>query len=99
MAEYSKRLTPYCKLEIVELKESRLRQNAGPAEEDEVKINEGREILEKIASSDYVITLEIKGKRLSSEKLADKLAELALSVLPEEEKEYLNNVRAFWGIS
>ena len=79
VAEYSKRLTPYCNLEIVELKESRLRQNAGPAEEDEVKINEGREILEKIASSDHVITLEIKGKRLSSEKLADKLAELALS--------------------
>ena len=77
--EYSKRLTPYCSLEIIELKESRLRQNAGPAEEEEVKVNEGREILEKIAPSDYVITLEIKGKRLSSEQLAQKLADLALS--------------------
>ena len=77
--EYSKRLTPYCSLEIAELKESRLRQNAGPAEEEEVKVNEGREILEKIAPSDYVITLEIKGKRLSSEQLAQKLADLALS--------------------
>ena len=79
VAEYSKRLTPYCSLEIVELKEYRLRQNAGPAEEEEVKINEGRGILEKISPADHVITLEIKGKRLSSEKLADKLAELALS--------------------
>ena len=79
VAEYSKRLVPYCSLEIVELKESRLRQNAGPAEEEEVKINEGREILDKIAPSDYVITLEIKGKRLSSEQLADKMADLALS--------------------
>ena len=79
VAEYSKRLTPYCSLEIVELKESRLKQNAGPAEEEEVKINEGREILDKISPSDYVITLEIKGKRLSSEQLADKMADLALS--------------------
>ena len=78
IAEYSKRLTSYCNLEIVELKESRLRQNAGSAEEEEVKVNEGREILEKIAASDYVITLEIKGKRLSSEQLAEKIADLAL---------------------
>ena len=79
VAEYSKRLTPYCSLEIVELKESRLKQNAGPAEEEEVKVNEGREILDKVSPSDYVITLEIKGKRLSSEQLADKMADLALS--------------------
>ena len=79
VAEYSKRLKPYCSLEIAELKESRLKQNAGPAEEEEVKVNEGREILDKIAPSDYVITLEIKGKRLSSEQLADKIAVLALA--------------------
>lgn len=79
VAEYSKRLTPYCSLEIVELKESRLKQNAGPAEEEEVKVNEGQEILDKVSPSDYVITLEIKGKRLSSEQLADNMAELALS--------------------
>ena len=78
VAEYSKRLTPYCSLEIVEMKESRLKQNAGPSEEEEVKVNEGREILEKIALADYVITLEIKGKRLSSEQLADKMADLAI---------------------
>ncbi|MBR2546612.1 MAG: 23S rRNA (pseudouridine(1915)-N(3))-methyltransferase RlmH [Eubacterium sp.] len=79
VAEYSKRLKPYCSLEIIELKESRLRQNAGPAEEEEVKVNEGCEILEKIAPSDYVITLEIKGTRLTSEQLAGKIADLALN--------------------
>ena len=79
VAEYSKRLTPYCSLEIAELKESRLKQNAGPAEEEEVKVNEGREILDKIAAQDYVITLEIKGKRLTSEQLANKIADLALN--------------------
>lgn len=83
IAEYSKRLTPYCSLEIVELKESRLRQNAGPAEEEEVKVIEGQEILEKISPSDYVITLEIKGKRLTSEQLAEKISDLALSAKPD----------------
>ena len=83
VAEYSKRLTPYCSLEIVELKESRLKQNAGPAEEEEVKVNEGKEILEKISPSDYVITLEINGKKLTSEKLAEKISDLAMSAKPD----------------
>ena len=70
IAEYSKRLKPYCALTITELKESRLKANAGPAEEEEVKVNEGRDILSHIGQQDFVITLEIKGKKLTSEKLA-----------------------------
>ncbi len=77
--EYSRRLTPYCSLDIEELKEYRLMQNAGPSEEEEVRVNEGREILEKIQPSDYVISLEIRGKRLSSEELAEKISDLGLS--------------------
>ncbi len=77
--EYSKRLTPYCALKITELKEFRLRQNAGASEEEEVKYNEGQDILSHIGQKDYVITLEIKGKKMSSEQLAGKLSELGLS--------------------
>ena len=77
-AEYSKRLRPYCGLEIDELKEYRLRQNAGPAEEEEVKYNEGQEILDRIGPKDYVITLEIKGKKLTSEGLSSMITELGL---------------------
>ena len=78
IAEYSKRLKPYCGLRITELKESLLKKNAGPAEEEEVKFNEGQEILQKIGPKDYVITLEIKGKKMSSEQLSEKLSELGL---------------------
>ena len=78
IAEYSKRLKPYCALRITELKESLLKKNAGPAEEEEVKFNEGQEILQKIGPKDYVITLEIKGKKMSSEQLSEKLSELGL---------------------
>lgn len=78
VSEYSKRLRPYCRLTVTELKESRLKANAGPAEEEDVKENEGKDILGHIDPQDFVVTLEIKGKKLSSEQLADKLAELGL---------------------
>ncbi|MDD4200201.1 MAG: 23S rRNA (pseudouridine(1915)-N(3))-methyltransferase RlmH [Eubacteriales bacterium] len=76
--EYSKRLGAYCKLQIVELKESLLRSNPSPADEEAVKLAEGREILERIRKSDYVITLEIEGKGLSSEQLADRIDQLGI---------------------
>lgn len=77
--EYSKRLKNYCSLNIVELKETRLPDKAGFAEELFVKETEGAEILKKIKETDYVVTLEVNGKSLSSEKLADKIQNLAVN--------------------
>lgn len=76
--EYSKRLKRFANLEIVELKEARLPENASAKDEEKVKQLEGEEILAKIKKGTYVITLEIKGKELSSEELAKKFADLAL---------------------
>jgi len=78
-AEYTKRLGKYCKIQIVEIKESLLPANASPADEEAVKIAEGKDILSKIKSSDYVITLEIEGKGLSSPELAKHIDKLAIS--------------------
>ena len=77
-AEYVKRLGAYCSPDIVEIRESRLPANASAADEDAVKRAEGEDILRQLDKSDYVITLEIKGKSLSSEQLADKVARLSL---------------------
>ncbi len=79
IAEYSKRLGAYCSLEVIEVKENKLRANPSAADEEAVKAAEGEDILRHINKEDYVITLEIKGKGLSSEKLAEKLDGLALS--------------------
>ena len=76
--EYSKRLGAYCSLEIVELKESLLRANASAADEEAVKRAEGEEILNRIRKTDYVITLEIKGKSLTSEALSEKIEQLGI---------------------
>ncbi len=79
VCEYVKRLGKYCRLQIIEVRESALRANASPADEDITKTSEGREILGKIKPTDYVITLEIKGKPLSSTELAEYIGGLALS--------------------
>lgn len=75
--EYSKRLSSYCNLNIVELKETRLQGNS-MADEAAVKYGEGQEILKKIKDSMYVVTLEVKGKKLSSEDLAAKIEDLSI---------------------
>ncbi|MDY2991510.1 23S rRNA (pseudouridine(1915)-N(3))-methyltransferase RlmH [Hornefia butyriciproducens] len=78
VGEYSKRLGSYCSLRIQELKEARLPAGAGPAEEEAVKIAEGEEILSRVNKDMFVVSLEIRGKRMSSETLAEKLRSLAL---------------------
>ena len=78
VSEYSKRLGAYCSLEIIEVRESRLRANPSAADEEAVKTAEGEDILRHINKEDYVITLEIKGKELSSEQLAEKIDRLGL---------------------
>ena len=70
VAEYAKRLTRFCKFNIVELAESRLEGN----EINKVKLNEGKSILSKLKG--YVIILDLGGNMLSSPDLADKIESL-----------------------
>ena len=77
--EYVKRLTKYCRLDIIELKEAKLPENASPADEEKVKIDEGKAILSKLFEKEYVITLEVLGKQLSSIELAEKISNLGVS--------------------
>lgn len=78
VSEYRKRLSRYCSMEIVELKESRLPDKASQADEENVKVEEGRAILKAVKDGTFVITLEILGKQLSSPELAEKLETLSL---------------------
>ena len=75
--EYMKRLKAYCNPQIIELKESK-QSGEGEAAERMVREREGEEILSRITQNMYVITLEIKGKKLSSEQLAEKIEELSI---------------------
>jgi 23S rRNA (pseudouridine1915-N3)-methyltransferase len=79
IAEYSKRLSRYAKLEIVEVKDEKTPENASEAEESKIKQIEGERLLAKIPDSAFVIALAIEGEELTSVKLAAKIGELALS--------------------
>ena len=72
-AEYSKRISGYANIEIVELKESKLPSNPSESDENSVLIREGQNILGKIKESDYVIAMEIEGEQIDSVDLAKKI--------------------------
>ena len=73
IAEYSKRLSRYCKLEIVEVPDEKTPDGASEALENQIKEKEGEKILSKIADGAYVVALAIEGKHMDSEELAEKM--------------------------
>lgn len=78
--EYLKRLSSYCDIEVVELKEYK-QQGEGAAAEAKVLEEEGLRILSALdacTQGSVVITLEVKGKRMTSEALAEKINTLSL---------------------
>jgi len=78
-AEYAKRLSRYTKFSIVEVADEMTPDNAGEALIEAILKKEGDRILAKIPDSAHVFTLEIKGKRYTSEGLADKIRDITVS--------------------
>lgn len=76
--EYMKRLGKYCKPEIIEVPDEKTPEGAGTVLEEQIKAKEGKRILEKLREDAYVCTLEIGGRKLSSEGLAKWLEKLAV---------------------
>ena len=78
ISEYSKRLSRYCKLDIIEVNDEKTPDNASEKEEQIIKDKEGEAILKHIKDNMYLIALDLKGKMLSSEELADEIKNLGL---------------------
>lgn len=78
ITEYSKRLSRYCKLEIIEVADEKTPDNANETVEDGIRDKEGERILKYVRDDAYVVTLEIKGKLLTSEELAKKIENLGI---------------------
>ena len=76
IAEYSKRLGRYCKLEIIEVSDEKTPDNASETVEDAIRNKEGERLLKYIRDDAFVITLEIGGEQLTSENFARKINEL-----------------------
>lgn len=78
ITEYSKRLSRYCKLEIIEVADEKTPDQASEAVEDAIRAKEGERLLKHIRDDMYVITLEIGGKMLTSEEFAEKIETLGV---------------------
>lgn len=78
IAEYQKRLSRYCKLEIIELPDEKTPDQASEATERQIKEKEGERILKVLKDEAYVIALAIEGKMPDSVELSQKLEQLAI---------------------
>ncbi len=76
--EYAKRLSRYCKLEIVELPDEKTPDGASAAEEAAILEREGERILKAVREDAYVIALAIKGKALDSVEFSRRLERLGV---------------------
>lgn len=76
--EFSKRLSKYCKLEVIELDDEKAPENLSDKEMIMIKDKEGKKILSKIKDNAHVIALAIDGKNLSSEELANTIDNLGV---------------------
>ncbi|GGD02341.1 23S rRNA (pseudouridine(1915)-N(3))-methyltransferase RlmH [Pontibacillus salipaludis] len=75
--EYEKRLSSYASIDLIEVPDEKAPENLSEAQMEEVKQKEGERILAKVNPDAHVVTLEIEGKMLTSEKLAKELDQLA----------------------
>ena len=78
ITEYGKRLSRYCKLEVIEVADEKTPEQASEAVEESIRAKEGERLLKHIRDDMYVITLEIGGKMLTSEEFAEKIETLGV---------------------
>ncbi|WP_273751933.1 23S rRNA (pseudouridine(1915)-N(3))-methyltransferase RlmH [Leuconostoc mesenteroides] len=79
IAEYTKRLSRFCKVQVVELIDEKTPENASEAQNNQIMAKEGERIQAKIGSRDYVIVLAIEGKQFPSEEFSQKLEAIAVN--------------------
>lgn len=77
--EYAKRLSRFAKFSIIEVPDEKIPDNASEKEEDMIKEKEGKKILAKLSQGSYIIALCIEGTELSSEELAQKIADIFMT--------------------
>lgn len=79
IAEYAKRLSRYCKLEMIQVADEKTPDGASEALETQIKDKEGERILANIKDGSFVVALAIEGQMLDSEELAEKIEKWGVS--------------------
>ncbi|MBO5397882.1 MAG: 23S rRNA (pseudouridine(1915)-N(3))-methyltransferase RlmH [Clostridia bacterium] len=79
IAEYSKRLSKYCNLNIIEVPDEKLPEKLSENLEISIKEKEGKSMISKIPKDTYLICLDLKGKELSSEDFSKKIEDISVN--------------------
>lgn len=79
ISEYSKRLSRYCKLNIIEVPDEKTPDKASETVEEQIKEKEAQRILAKLSEDAYTIVLAIDGKNPDSVQLAEKIQSLGVN--------------------
>ena len=77
--EYSKRLSKYCKFDIIEVADEKLPSKLNSSLINEIKIKESKKLIQKIKKDSYIICLDLHGKKLSSVEFSKKIEEISLN--------------------
>ena len=77
--EYSKRLSKYCKLEILELPDEKIPDKLNTSLANEIKQKECSNIIKHLKKSSYNIALNLSGKQLTSEQFSEKIENLSMT--------------------
>lgn len=73
IAEYGKRLSRFCDLQIVEAADEQAPDSLSPAQEEQIKKREAAGIINKLKEGTFLIVLDVKGTRMTSEGFASAL--------------------------
>jgi 23S rRNA (pseudouridine1915-N3)-methyltransferase len=76
--EYKKRISKYASIEVIELSDESIPDNASQKEIDNIKKKEATKIKSHIDSHDFVCALDLSGKQLTSEEFANKLNDITV---------------------
>lgn len=77
--EYSKRLSKYCKLDILELPDEKIPDKLNANLSNEIKSKECNNIIRHIKKDSYIIALDLKGKQFSSEDFSSEIEKVSMT--------------------
>ena len=76
--EYSKRLSKYCKLSIIELPDEKIPNKINDNITNEIKTKECSMLLNNIKKDSYIFCLDLSGKEFSSEEFSQELQKISM---------------------
>ncbi len=79
ISEYSKRLSKYCNLDIIELPDEKLPSKMNSSIIEDIKKKECDKIISHLKKDSYIFCLDLKGKQFTSEQFSSKIDDIALN--------------------